>query len=150
MEYLKDLMEKKNMPQLLLLVVFLAYLILGFRTPAGIAGIIDSTVGKFVIVIATIAMFAYMNPIVAVIGVVVAYELIRRTSVETGSAAMEYLGVTNQGLEQKWSPYTETNQFPYTLEQEIVEKMAPIRYNTEPEPAVYKPVLEDVYDASPI
>ena len=35
------------MPQLLLLVVFLAYLILGFRTPAGIAGIIDSNVGKF-------------------------------------------------------------------------------------------------------
>ena len=43
------------------------------------------------------------------------------------------------------------NQFPYTLEQEVVKKMAPIRdtgyTNSE---STFSPILDDTYDAAPI
>ena len=56
--------------------------------------------------------------------------------------------------EKKESQFTAYNQFPYTLEQEIVKKMAPIHrmggttlFESKPS---YKPLLEDLHDASPI
>ena len=52
---------------------------------------------------------------------------------------------------KKMSQFTAYNQFPYTLEQEIVKQMAPIvRSGTSMTPASYKPMLEDLHDASPL
>lgn len=43
------------------------------------------------------------------------------------------------------------NQFPYTLEQEMVKKMAPIPQKKEyAQPATYKPSLDSVYDGEPL
>ena len=42
MEYLNELLEKKNMPQLLLVILFIIYLVIGFKTPEGVATMIDS------------------------------------------------------------------------------------------------------------
>ena len=93
-------------------------------------------------------MFAHSNPIVGILGIIVAYELIKRSSVTTGSAALEHYYPTEQ---KKWSPFSPIHQFPYTLEQEIVKKMAPIRHpatkNNRPN---FKPVLDDLHDAAPI
>jgi hypothetical protein len=49
------------------------------------------------------------------------------------------------------SQFTAFNQFPYTLEQEVVAKMAPIvRSGSSLTPPSYKPLLENLYDASPV
>jgi hypothetical protein len=48
----------------------------------------------------------------------------------------------------KWSPFSPRHQFPYTLEQEMVKKMAPQKFNTNYKKAPYKPVLEDNHDAA--
>lgn len=43
------------------------------------------------------------------------------------------------------------HQFPYTLEQEIVKKMAPIpQKKIYMQPATYKPSLDSVYDGEPL
>jgi hypothetical protein len=53
--------------------------------------------------------------------------------------------------EKKWSPFTAHHQFPYTLEQEVVKKMAPIRNkNYSNEKYTFKPILDDLHDAAPI
>ena len=47
--------------------------------------------------------------------------------------------------------FTAFNQFPYTLEQEVVKKMAPIvQSGSVLKKASYKPMLEDLYGASPV
>jgi hypothetical protein len=49
------------------------------------------------------------------------------------------------------SQFTAFNQFPYTLEQEVVAKMAPIaRSGSSLVPASYKPLLDNLHDAAPL
>jgi hypothetical protein len=52
--------------------------------------------------------------------------------------------------EKVWSPYSATHQMPYTLEQEIVKKMASQKFNTNYVKAPYRPSLVDTHNASPI
>ena len=51
----------------------------------------------------------------------------------------------------KFSNLSAMNQFPYTLEQEIVKKMTPSHKNYRMDPsATYNPVLDNLHDATPI
>ena len=133
MEYLNELLEKKNMPQLLLVILFIIYLV------------IDSGVGKIVVALVALLLFAYSNPILGVLGVFVAFHLIRNASIRTGMAGLEEYAPTE---EKKWSPFNKNNQFPYTLEEEVVKKMAPQKFNTDYTKATFQPLLEDTYDAA--
>jgi len=145
MEYLNELLEKKNMPQLLLVILFIIYLVVGFQTPESVATMIDSTVGKIIVSLVALLLFAYSNPILGVLGVFVAFHLIKNASTRTGMAALEEYMPTEQ---KKWSPFTKENQFPYTLEEEVVKKMAPQKFDTNFMKASYQPLLEDTYDAA--
>ena len=145
MEYLNELLEKKNMPQLLLVILFIIYLIIGFKIPESVATMIDSSVGKIVVALIALLLFAYSNPILGVLGVFVAFHLVKSASIKTGMAALEEYYPTE---EKKWSPFNKEHQFPYTLEQEVVKKMAPQKFNTNYVKATYKPLLDDTYDAA--
>lgn len=147
MEYFNELLEKKNMPQLVLVVLFIIYLLMGFKTPHSVANMIDSTVGKIVVAMFALLLFAYSNPILGVLGIFVAYQLVRSASIKTGMAGLEEYYPTE---EKKWSPFTPAHQFPYTLEQEMVKKMAPQKFNTNYTKATYKPTLDDTYDAASV
>jgi hypothetical protein len=144
MEYLNELLEKRNMSQLVLVILFIIYLVMGFKTPDSVASMIDSTLGKIVVALVAILLFAYSNPILGVLGIFVAYQLVRGASIKTGMAGLAEYYPTE---EKKWTPFTPVHQFPYTLEQEVVKKMAPQKFNTSYVKATYKPTLEDTYDA---
>ena len=93
-----------------------------------------------------ISLFIYANPIVAVLSLLVAFDLIRRSSLTTGIDALARYAPTEQ---HKMSQFTAFNQFPYTLEQEVVKKMAPIlQGGYTMSKATYKPVLEQQHDAA--
>ncbi len=147
MEYFNELLEKKNMPQLVLVVLFIIYLLMGYKTPNSVANMIDSTIGKIVVAMIALLLFAYSNPILGVLGIFVAYQLVRGASIKTGMAALAEYYPTE---EKKWSPFTPAHQFPYTLEQEMVKKMAPQKFNTNYVKATYKPTLDDTYDAASV
>lgn len=147
MEYFNELLEKRNMPQLVLVVLFIIYLLMGFKTPDSIANMIDTTVGKIVVALFALLLFGYSNPILGVLGIFVAYQLVRGSAIKTGMAALEEYYPTE---EKKWSPFTPAHQFPYTLEQEMVKKMAPQKFNTNYVKATYKPTLDDTYDAASV
>ena len=145
MEYLNELLEKKNMSQLFLVILFIIYLVVDFKTPESVATMIDSQVGKVVVAVFALLLFAYSNPILGVLGIFVAFHLIKNASVKTGMASLEQFYPTE---EKKWSPFTPQHQFPYTLEQEVVKKMAPQKFNTDYVKSNYKPLVEDTYDAA--
>ena len=147
MDYFRDLFEKKNMPQLVLAILFSIYLVLGYKLPEQLSPLVDSMLGKVVIVIVALFMFIYTNPVLGVLALLVAYQLIRSASVQTGTAALEEYYPTEA---KKWSPFTPTHQFPYTLEQEMVKKMTTQKFNSEYVKPPYKPTLDDTHDASPI
>ena len=148
METFSSLFKKEHIGELVLVILLIIYLILGFKTPESIAYLIDTLVGKIVIIMIVIYLFIYTNPILAILALVTAFDLIRRSSMSTGLAALQKYAPSEV---KKSSQFTAFNQFPYTLEQEVVAKMAPmVKTGCSLTPAPYKPHLDNTHDAFPL
>ena len=72
----------KNMSsfEMVLAIVFILYMATSSNVPDSIASVVDSPLGVIVIFVITILLFVYTNPIIAILYIFVAYELIRRSS----------------------------------------------------------------------
>jgi len=148
MNSFSELFNKQHTGELILIVLMSIYLILGFKTPEMIAFAVDNLIGKIVIILIVIYLFLHSNPILAVVAALVAFDLMRRSNDATGLGALAAYAPSEK---KKMSQFTAFNQFPYTLEQEVVAKMAPIvRSGSSLTPPSYKPLLENLYDASPV
>ena len=148
MEGFSSLFKKEHMGELVLVILFIIYLVMGFKTPEPIAGLVDTLVGKITIFLIIVYLFMNVHPILAVLALFVGFDLIRRSSIATGIDALQKFAPSE---EKKSSQFTAFNQFPYTLEQEVVSKMAPIMKTgfSISQPS-FKPLLDNLYDASPI
>ena len=149
MDYLTSLFEKKNMSELILAILFIIYLVMGQRTPDMVARMVDNIFGKVVVVLIALYLFAYHNPILGVLGLFIAYQLVNMSSIPF------YEGISDLSAympkeEKVWTPYSPAHQFSYTLEQEIVKKMASQKFNTNYVKAPYRPSLDDTHNASPL
>lgn len=146
MNSFSQLFEKKHLKDMMLVLVFSIYLIMGYPTPEPVAAVVDTLLGKLVIMIVVVSLFVYANPVVAVLSLLVAFDLMRRSSMSTGIDALSRYAPTER---KKMSQFTAFNQFPYTLEQEVVKKMAPIlQGGYTMSKATYKPILEQQHNAS--
>ena len=148
MDTFTELLKKEHMGEFILVILMIIYLVLGFRTPDMIANLIDTIAGKVVIVLIVIYLFMNTSPILAVVAALVAFDLMRRSNENTGLGALQQYAPSEK---KKMSQFTAFNQFPYTLEQEVVAKMAPIvRSGSSLASASYKPLLDNLHDASPL
>ena len=148
MNSFSQLFEKKHLKDMMLVLVFSIYLVMGYPTPEPVANIVDTLLGKLVIMFVVVSLFVYANPVVAVLSLLVAFDLMRRSSMSTGIDALSRYAPTER---KKMSQFTAFNQFPYTLEQEVVKKMAPIlQGGYTMSKATYKPTLEQQHNASHI
>jgi len=147
MDTFSTLFDKKHMPQLALSILFVIYLVMGYKMPDGVATIINSTIGKIIMGLVALMLFAYSNPILGVLALLVAYHMLKSASIKTGMAGLEEYYPTEQ---KKWTPFSPTHQFPYTLEQEVVNSMTTQKFNTEYVKAPFRPTLVDTHDASPL
>lgn len=147
MESYNDLFKKSNQHHLVLLVVFILYIILNIQTPHMVANIIDTIYGNIVVVMLAFILLTHSNPIIGVVGLFAAYELIRRSSITTGSAAIsKYL----PSEFKKGKHLSAFNQFPITLEEEVVHNMAPLVETSGPTNIDYSPASEDTHGAMDI
>ena len=87
---------------------------------------------------------AKCHPILGVIGLFAAYELIRRSSHSTGSLAIQRYLPTEMKKSGHLSAF---NQFPVTLEEEVVKQMAPLVESAGPSNLDYKPMSDETYNA---
>jgi hypothetical protein len=148
MDKITELLKGPHKGEIALSGVMITYLIMGFKTPEFIATLIDNIVGKIVIILMVVYLFMHTHPVLGVLAALVAFDLIRRANDATGIGALQEYAPTEK---KKMSQFTAFNQFPYTLEQEVVAKMAPIvRSGSSLTTASYKPMLENNYDATPI
>ena len=143
-----NLFQKRNFSDLALLILFSIYLILGLRIPVPVANIIDSIPGKITIGFAVIALFICAHPVVAILSLFVAFDLLRRASLASGKSAIANYSPSEIN---KAAQLTAFNQFPYTLEQQMVKEMAPIPQSGNAlSNATYKPMLEKQHHAASI
>jgi hypothetical protein len=136
----------KHTGQNVLLVLFVIYLVAGYNMPEPVANFVNTLVGKFVLISMVVYLFMKTNIVLTIAGILVVVDMIRRSALVTGIDALQRFMPTE---EKKMSQFTAYNQFPYTLEQEVVKKMAPIvQTGFSFTPASYAPVLVDLHDAS--
>lgn len=136
--------EKNQRPQLLLLVVLVLYIVLNIQTPPTLAHLIDNIYGNIAVILCAFYLLSNSNPIVSVVALFAAYELIRRSSYSTGTAAINRYLPTEI---KKGDHLSAFNQFPITLEEEIVKNMAPIINSGGISNLQYKPSLNNTHNA---
>jgi energy-coupling factor transporter transmembrane protein EcfT len=108
------------------LIIFILFIIFPVKVPVAFTGIFDSPLGILFLLIITVSLFVYTNPIVGVIFILVAYELIRRGSLLTGKPMVQVLNQDNNSQIQKDIELKHMNPpQATTLEEEVIEKMAP-------------------------
>jgi uncharacterized membrane protein (DUF485 family) len=84
----EDLMKKNNTHQLFLVIVLLGYIIFNIQTPHFLAPMIDNIFGNIIVIIIAFFVLVHSNPIMGIIFVFAAYELLRRSSETTGTSAI--------------------------------------------------------------
>jgi hypothetical protein len=146
-KYLQTLMRKEKAHEWVIAVLSLLYIFMGIETPSTLAPYLDTRIGKILIVFMALTVFASTHLVVGVLALVVAFFLIHRSSKATGSYYTSDLG---RAEELKMDILKNYNNFPLTLEEEIVAKMTPLKMEKSASKGNYKPVLEQLHHASPI
>ena len=84
MKNLNDLLKAEKRHQLLLGVVFVIYILMNVQTPRTLAGLVDNLYGNIAVVVIALSVFTQSSPVVGILALVAAYELIKRSNVGTG------------------------------------------------------------------
>lgn len=155
--------------EIILFIVLIFYLVFNVQTPHFFTGIIDSPLGIIILMVFVLMLFLYVNPILGVLGLFVAYEMIRRTTLNiSGNVPMMKYTPTQIHKERQMVKMNLPNAFELplnkqetfenivnsdskkTLEEEIVNSMAPIGVNEAVGyiDSSFKPVMESSHNAS--
>jgi predicted membrane protein len=143
-------LSKMSIFEMVLFVVFVLYVVLPIKTPGFLAPYIDSVLGMIVLFCITVSLFVYTNPVLGVLYILVAYEVLRRSASNKGNTKaiiMEYTpSQVNKDVDMKnMNPSVEM-----TVEEEVISVRAPIG---RPQPTEYistsfKPVADKLEGAS--
>jgi hypothetical protein len=140
---IKKLLTRQNLPQLIVAVVGVLYILGDINPPHEIAGLVTTPLGVVVLIASVLALGRLAHPVVAVIYLIAAYELFQR------SRKTHVRGPERKLPVDKRDPQlTAENQFPVTLEEQVVKKMAPWVLHPSKTAPSYKPVLDDDMNAS--
>ena len=159
----KNLLKSIKPAEIVVLVIFVLYLIFPINTPSVLSPYIESPVGLLILFCVTVSLFVYSNPAIAVLFILVAYTLLRRSA--TVKNKSHYVQYTKTDVEKKMdaekqvedaTPNEEPRNIdvgadqPKTLEEEIVQERAPIG-RSEPVQFLqssYKPIASNANGAS--
>ena len=140
----------KNMSQLELSVaaILVLYIVLPVEAPSMVCNLVDGPVGMVGVFAVAVYLFLHANSLLAVLFLFAAYELLRRCSNVTGKAVIMKHTPTQAKKDQKMKKMNPTKKD--TLEEEVVEKMAPIGKSEMSKfiSSGFSPVSEDVGSAS--
>ena len=131
-----------------ILILFVIYLIFDIYPTDSMASYIDTPIGMASVLIITLYMFVSFSPVLGVIALFVAYEVIRRSAKINNRVAMIQYTPTQ---EHKNAEFAEMNPVqPATLEEEMVASMAPIGKSSiiSYQTSEFKPVANDSHGAS--
>lgn len=131
-----------------ILILFVIYLVFDIYPTDTMSKYIDTPFGMASVLIITLYMFISFSPVLGVIALFVAYEVIRRSAQINNRVAMIQYTPTQ---ERKNVELAEMNApQPTTLEEEMVATMAPIGKSSmiSYQTSEFKPVAEELHGAS--
>ena len=141
---LKTLNIKRN--SAILVVLLSVFIIFNIQVPHELASLIDTLLGRVVVIIGAICLL-FNHPVLGVLGIIAAYELIRRSENTTGTGPTSKFLPTEA---KKSQVLTALNQFPVTVEEQVIAKRLPQTAQSLLPPATFKPILNSLHDAAKI
>ena len=131
-----------------MLALFIIYLVLDIYPPELVASYIDTSLGMVGILLITLYVFINFNPILGVVFLFVAYEIVRRSARVNNRVPM-MLHTPSQA--KKDAELAAMNPVASTsLEENMVHQMAPVGKSSliSYTMSEYKPVSTDIHNAS--
>ena len=137
----KSVMKSKH--HLVLTILLCVFIVFDIQVPDALANMVDNPIGKIAVAALALCLLS-MNTLLGVIGLVAAYVLIQRSADTTGTQAQkDYL----PSEAKKSNVLSSMNQFPMTVEEEVIAKMLPMANQVDLSEAEFKPVLGDTHNA---
>ena len=136
--------------EMIVLALYVAFLITyKMKIPSQIANIVDTVYGNVLVILVFGVLYMSFSPMVGVVGLLVAYELIRRSSI---SVVVKEVVRETQSEEQKITNMKEMNKDqqvnnPPTLEEETVGKIKDFTL-TKGDNSTVEPLLHDLHNAT--
>ena len=141
---MKDLLKimKKDTHHYVLAALLIVFIVSDMRVPEPIAELVDTALGKIIVIMIALSLFA-AHPVVGAVGLVAAYQVIVRSQ---GHFAMaEYM----PSEKKKSRVLSAINQFPTTVEEEVIAKQIPYVFKkTSAGNSPYKGVQEKLHGAA--
>ena len=102
------------------------FVILELQPSMQIASLFSSSLGYFILFIGLILVLGNLNPIVTVIYIIFAYELMKRSNLKAQVQIMKFM----PGEATRSQYMKKTNFFPQTLEEKVItERVPPVKYS---------------------
>jgi surfactin synthase thioesterase subunit len=114
------------------------------KVPSDIGNMIDTLMGRLIVITLALSLF-FVHHILGGVALIFAYELIRRSERKGYYQARQFL----PSEIKKGVNFNALNQFPPTLEEEMVEKLVPISRKNLGEPE-FRPIMSKLHDATKI
>ena len=141
---LNTLMREKHHSLLAILLVL--FIIIDVKIPFQIANLIDTIVGKTVVIIIIFALLTF-NKIVGVLAIVAGYMLVMRSMNMTGNKNLKFLDTERS----KFKKMTGMNvQNTTSVEEDVINNMLPRVANESADTSFFKPIQGNLYDAEKI
>ena len=159
---------KKEIPkspaELILAAILVLYILGEFKTPHAIVHFVSTPIGVFIVVASIALIIKHGNTLLTVLYLISIYELYRRCakdhSKKFGASHkhkknsmmpphFKIRGTEHKLPKDKRNPkLNAVNQFPKTLEEQVVKKMAPWVMHKSTTPPSYMPVMEGSLEGS--
>ena len=135
---------KKDTHHYVLAALLIIFIVSDVQVPGIIGELVDTILGKIVVVMVALSLFA-THPVVGAIGLVAAYQLIMR------SQGLQVASLYIPSEIKKSHVLTAMNQFPVTVEEEVISKQIPYVFKRNAQGNTsYKGVQDRLYGAAKI
>ena len=138
---LKSLLREKH--HSILAVLMALFIILDVKIPFQMANLIDTIVGKTVIIILIFALLTF-NKFVGVLAIVAGYMLVMRSMNMTGNKNMRYLDNENTKYHKMQNLNVKHNR---SVEEDVIDNMLPRVANENILSSDFKPIQGNLHDA---
>jgi hypothetical protein len=142
---MNELFSKKYALDLILGAILICYIVFPIKTPPVIANMVKTPIGIIILVVIAVLLFSIVHPIIAVIFLVSAFQLLDRSN--TNLFVNNDNPLSNKNMSPSVNEYKNIDNLPVTLEQEIIKSRVPlVNDNYVNSTATYKPILETNYN----
>lgn len=141
---LKSLMREKH--HSLLAILLALFIIIDVKIPFQFANLIDTIVGKTVVIIIVFALLTF-NKFVGVLAIVAGYMLVMRSMNMAGNSNMGYLDTEHSKFRKMNSMNVKHTR---SVEEDIIDNMLPRVANESVKSSYFKPIQGNLYDAEKI